>query len=78
MRIAQKRPQRDEFSKPIQALRKKLNLSQPKFAAVVGVSVASVLRWENGHSRPIDVFQRKLRELGMVKAKEKQDERKTA
>ena len=33
----------------IKALRVKMGLSQPDFAQLVGASVTTVSRWENGH-----------------------------
>jgi transcriptional regulator with XRE-family HTH domain len=34
------------------AIRKRLNLSQEQMARLLGVSFASVNRWESGHSSP--------------------------
>lgn len=39
-------------SDEIKALRQQLNLSQEKFAIILGVSFATVNRWEKGHNRP--------------------------
>lgn len=40
----------DNPSKKIFELRKKLNLTRPKFADLINVSMTSVKRWENGNS----------------------------
>jgi transcriptional regulator with XRE-family HTH domain len=39
-------------SDEIKALRQQLNLSQEKFAIILGVSFATVNRWEKGHNQP--------------------------
>ncbi len=39
-------------STDIRALRERFGLSQPKFAALVGVSVATLRNWEQGRRRP--------------------------
>jgi putative transcriptional regulator len=36
----------------IRALRERFGLSQPKFAALMGVSVATLRNWEQGRRRP--------------------------
>ncbi len=49
------RPSKDlpeDYSKKIRELRGKLALSQERFAELLGVSFATVNRWENGQSRP--------------------------
>ncbi len=40
----------DNPSKKIFELRKKMNLTRPKFADLINVSMTSVKRWENGNS----------------------------
>jgi transcriptional regulator with XRE-family HTH domain len=40
------------FSDKVKVVRKKLNLSQEKLAAKLGVSFSTVNRWEKGHSYP--------------------------
>lgn len=40
------------FSKAIKALREELLLSQVELAELLGVSFATVNRWENGKSNP--------------------------
>ena len=41
-----------DFPKRIRRLRAKLGLTQTGFAELMGVSFASVNRWENGQTRP--------------------------
>ena len=40
------------FSEQVKAVRTKLNLSQEELAHVIGVSFATVNRWENGKTKP--------------------------
>ncbi len=37
---------------PINALRRRLNMTQEEFAHAIGVTVSTVNRWENGHIEP--------------------------
>ena len=39
-------------SDDIRSLRERFGLSQPKFAALIGVSVATLRNWEQGRRRP--------------------------
>lgn len=39
-------------SADIRSLRERFGLSQPKFAALIGVSVATLRNWEQGRRRP--------------------------
>lgn len=41
-----------QFSDKIEVVRNKLNLSQERLAKELGVSFATVNRWEKGHSEP--------------------------
>ena len=41
-----------EFADKVKYVRKRLNLSQEKLASLLGVSFATVNRWETGHSMP--------------------------
>jgi len=36
----------------VRALRRRLGMSQEKFAAEIGVSFSTVNRWENAHRKP--------------------------
>ena len=47
----------------IKQLRKKLLVSQTELAEMLGISFASVNRYENGKSNPTIRVQRKLRDL---------------
>jgi DNA-binding transcriptional regulator YiaG len=40
------------FSEQVKAVRKALNLSQEELARALGVSFATVNRWENGKTQP--------------------------
>lgn len=42
-----------EFAGLVRETRQRLNLSQAKFAAKLGVSFQSVNRWENGRTKPL-------------------------
>ena len=41
-----------EFADQVKYVRKQLKLSQEKLASLLGVSFATVNRWETGHSMP--------------------------
>jgi len=51
------------YSKIIKELRLKLLMSQNDFAKMLGVSFATVNRWENNITTPTYKFQRKLARL---------------
>ena len=53
----------DDYAKMIKKLRDKMTLSQVAFAEVLGVSFASVNRWENGIHEPTIKVKRKLKAL---------------
>jgi len=53
----------DDYGKMIKALREKMTLSQMEFAEVLGVSFASVNRWEAGKHEPTIKIKRKLKAL---------------
>lgn len=52
-----------DYQKMIVSLRNKLILSQEDFAKLLGVSFASVNRWERGHHEPTIKVKRKIIEL---------------
>lgn len=52
-----------DYQKMVVSLRKKLILSQEDFAKLLGVSFASVNRWERGHHEPTIKVKRKIVEL---------------
>lgn len=51
----------------IKDLRTKLELSQEKMAQVLGVSLLTVSRWENGKSKPSQMAIYRLKELQRAK-----------
>lgn len=53
----------DNYGKMIKTLREKMTLSQVEFAEVLGVSFASVNRWETGKHEPTIKVKRKLKAL---------------
>ncbi len=53
----------DDYAFFIKELRKRMLVSQTEFAEMLGVSFASVNRWENGLHEPTIKIKRKLREL---------------
>ncbi|MGL4498616.1 MAG: helix-turn-helix domain-containing protein [Planktothrix sp.] len=52
----------------IKTLRKRMNLSQEKFAAYLGVSFQTINRWEKGRATPsqmaIKLIELQLRQMG--------------
>lgn len=51
------------YKEKIKELRKKLLLTQTEFADLLGVSLASVARWELGENEPTMKMKRKLKEF---------------
>lgn len=49
--------------KEIQEIRQKLCVSQEKFAQLLGATVVTVNRWENGKTRPSRLYIKELKEL---------------
>ena len=49
-----------DYSKLIKELREKMILSQAELAELLGVSFASVNRWEQGHHEPTIKSKRKI------------------
>jgi putative transcriptional regulator len=47
----------------VRALRRRLGMSQEKFAAEIGVSFSTVNRWENAHRRPSPLSWRAVQEF---------------
>ena len=48
----------------IQEIRRKLCVSQEKFAQLLGTTVVSVNRWENGKAKPSRLYIKELKQLG--------------
>ena len=53
----------NDYAEMVKALRKEMVLSQVEFAKLLGVSFASVNRWENGQHEPTIKIKRKLKAL---------------
>lgn len=47
----------------IRKIRESLHVSQEKFAAILGTTVVTVNRWENGKVKPSRLYVKELREL---------------
>lgn len=47
----------------IQEIRRKLCVSQEKFAQLLGTTVVTVNRWENGKAKPSRLYIKELKEL---------------
>ena len=50
----------DNFSERVKKVRSQLNLSQEDLAHAIGVSFATVNRWENGKTLPSKLAQRQF------------------
>lgn len=63
----------DDYAYYIKELRKRMLVSQTELAEILGVSFASVNRWENNQHEPTIKAKRKLKELfieyGMMEEK---------
>lgn len=58
------------FSEQVKAVRTALNLSQEKLAHALGVSFATVNRWENGKTKPSKLAQRQFEQFCEDKRKQ--------
>lgn len=47
----------------IQEIRRSLCVSQEKFAALLGTTVVSVNRWENGKAKPSRLYIKEIKQL---------------
>lgn len=47
----------------VRSLRERLELSQERFAARLGVTFSSVNRWENGRAKPSPLAMKQIEEL---------------
>lgn len=52
-----------DYQKAVKELRDKLIMTQQELAVVLGVSFASINRWETGANKPTTVAKRKIVEL---------------
>ncbi len=57
----------------IKEIRRRLGLTQEKFAAKLGVTLPTINRWENGRTRPSPLALQNLRELVSGMAEEGRD-----
>ncbi len=54
-----------QMSLLVRRLRRKLGLTQEKFAAKLGVSFATLNRWENGRAKPSPLALQRLEEAAL-------------
>ena len=47
----------------IQEIRRNLGVTQERFAHILGTTITSVNRWENGKTKPSRLYIRELKEL---------------
>jgi putative transcriptional regulator len=59
--------QPNAFAQQVKAVRKQLKLSQDELAQALGVSFATVNRWENGKTAPSKLAQRQFEQFCMDK-----------
>jgi len=52
-----------ELAELVRQTRQRLELSQAKFAAKLGVSFQSVNRWENGRTKPLPIAVKQIEQL---------------
>lgn len=52
-----------DIGRLVRALRERLELSQERFAARLGVTFSSVNRWENGRTKPSPLAMKQLEEM---------------
>lgn len=52
-----------DLGRLVRSLRERLELSQERLAARLGVTFTSVNRWENGHAKPSPLAMRQIEEL---------------
>lgn len=52
-----------DLAELVRETRRRLKLSQTKFAAVLGVSFQSVNRWENGRTKPLPMALKQIEHL---------------
>lgn len=52
-----------DVSRLVRTLRERLSLTQERFAGKLGVTFATVNRWENGRSKPSPLAMKQLGEL---------------
>ena len=52
-----------DIGRLVRSLRERLELSQERFAARLGVTFSSVNRWENGRAKPSPLAMKQIEEL---------------
>lgn len=57
------RPEQSSLAKKIRQLRSTMGVTQEQFAAIVGVTVSTVNRWEHGKSKPSPLALRQIGDL---------------
>jgi len=55
--------QNHDFAMLIREIRNRLDLTQEKFAAKLGVTLPTINRWENGRTRPSPLAAEKIKAL---------------
>lgn len=53
----------DQTGTSIRELRRNLRMTQEEFAHTLGITVATVNRWENGHAKPSKLARRAIDRL---------------
>jgi len=53
----------DSTGTSIRELRRNLRMTQEEFAHTLGITVATVNRWENGHAKPSKLARRAIERL---------------
>ncbi len=53
----------DQSGTSIRELRRNLRMTQEEFAHTLGITVATVNRWENGHAKPSKLARRAIERL---------------
>lgn len=54
---------RDDMASLVRELRKRLDLTQEKFAAKLGVTFPTINRWENGRAAPSPLAKQRIQDL---------------
>ena len=60
----------DNFPETVKEVRRRLGLSQEELAKALGVSFATVNRWENGKTVPSRLAQRQFEQFCVVQKKQ--------
>ena len=57
----------DKTGASIRELRRNLRMTQEEFAHTLGITVATVNRWENGHAKPSKLARRAIERLAQYR-----------